>query len=286
MGAARLACVRGRESLRRVVVGGAVVAFARYRAAQAAGEAPVATAAAAGPTEAADQANTPLPIRTQIEFKPAYTFASGSTRYKTELLFNPILPYRAFLIPGLEVDGFWSVARIQWTGVGVEDGKGPSSGLTDLTLTDVVAHRLGPVNAALGFVGVLPMATEATLGQGKLQLGPAAAVRLENVPALKLAVLVQNFYSVAGSSQSPELAYMTVQPFVTMHLPADLFLSSDATMKLYWEGGESTVPVNLGFGHAFGAHFVGSARAFRTIAGADRDAVKVEIVLDFEPEPP
>jgi hypothetical protein len=238
-----------------------------------------------GAADAADQANTPLPTKTQIQFEPSYTFPNGDTRYMSELLFEPILPYRAFLFPGLDVEGFWSIARIQWTGKGIENKSGASSGLTDLTLTDIVAHRVGPFSAALGFVSVFPMATTSTLGQGKLQLGPAAGLRLEGVPALKLAVLVQNFYSVAGSSQSPDLAYVTVQPFVTLHLPADLFLSSDATMNFYWEGGRSTVPVNLGFGHAFGAHFVGSVHGFYTLAEADRGAIKAEIVLNFQPEP-
>jgi hypothetical protein len=225
-----------------------------------------------------------LPTKAQIQFKPSYTFANGDTRYKSELLFEPLLPYRAFLIPGLEVDGFWSIARLQWTAEGMQNENGPSSGLTDLTLTEVVAHELGPFNAALGFGTVLPTATTAALGQGKLQLGPAAALRLEAVPALKLAALVQNFYSVAGSSQSSDLAYVTVQPFVTLHLPAASFLSSDATMHFYWEGGRSTVPVNLGFGRAFGARFVGAIRVYCTVAGADRGAMEGEVVLDFLPE--
>jgi hypothetical protein len=63
-----------------------------------------------------------------------------------------------------------------------------------------------------------------------------------------------------------------------------MFLSSDATMKFYWQGGRSTVPVNIGLGHAFGAHFVGSVRGWYTVADADKDAVEVEVVLDFQPD--
>jgi len=73
------------------------------------------------------------------------------------------MPYRAFLIPGLEVPDFWSIARLQLTGEGLENSKGPASGLTDLTLTDLVAHKLGPFNAGLGFASVFPMATDSTL---------------------------------------------------------------------------------------------------------------------------
>jgi hypothetical protein len=248
--------------------------------------APVTHASRPEVTDSADQANTPLPTKTQVQLRPAYTFANGDTRYKSELLFEGILPYRAFLIPDLDVDDFWSIARVRWTGEGTENKSGPSTGLTDLEVTDVVAHELGPFNGALGFAAVFPVATAAALGQGKLQLGPAAALRLEAFPRIKIAALVENLYSVAGSSQSPDLAYVTVQPFVTVHLPASLFVSSDATMKFYWRGGQSTVPVNLGFGHAFGPHFVGSVRGWYTVADADRGAVKVEVVLNFQPDTP
>lgn len=235
------------------------------------------------PAEAADQANTPLPTQTQLAFKPAYTFPNGDNRYKAELLFEPTLPYRAFFVPGFQVAGFWSIARLQLTAESLQDESGPASGLSDLTLTDIVAHRFGPINVALGFATVFPMATNPALGQGKWQIGPAAALRVEGLWHLKVAVLVQQFYSVAGSSQSPDVAYVTVQPFVTVHLPAALFLSSDATMNFYEKGGRSTLPVNLGFGHAFGSQFVGSLVGWYTVADADRGDVEVQIVLDFQP---
>jgi hypothetical protein len=234
-------------------------------------------------SDAADEANTPLPRRTQIQFQPSYTFANGDTRYKAELLFQPLLPYRAFFIPGLEANDFWSIARVRLFAESVQNANGPASGLTDLTFTDLVAHKLGPFNAALGFCSVFPMATATALGQGKLQFGPAAGLRLEGISSVKIAVLVQDFYSVAGSSQSPDVAYLTVQPFITVHLPAALFFSSDAQMTFYQYGGQSTVPVNLGFGHAFGGHFAGSIRGYYTVADSDRGAIKAEVVLDFEP---
>ena len=65
--------------------------------------------------EVADEANNPLPTHTQLQFKPSYTFPEGDTRYKAEMLFEPLLPYPAFLIPDLEVADFWSIARIQLT---------------------------------------------------------------------------------------------------------------------------------------------------------------------------
>ena len=235
------------------------------------------------PERAVDEATTPLPTKTQLAFKPAYTFPNGADRFTADLLFEPVLPYPGFLIPDLAIPDFWSIARLQLSAKSLQNSQGPSSGLGDLTFTDLVARHLGPFNVGAGFATVFPMATTPSLGQGKLQLGPAVGLRLEGVPQMKIAVLVQNIYSVAGNSQSPNLAYATVQPFITLHLPADLFLATDAAMSFYWVGGKSTVPVDLGVGRAFSEHFVGELQLWYTVADSDKGDIKVRAVLDFEP---
>jgi hypothetical protein len=74
-----------------------------------------------------------------------------------------------------------------------------------------------------------------------------------------------------------------VQPFITVHLPASLFLSSDDTMNFYWAGGSTTVPVNLGLGYSFTQHFVAVAKCGVTVAGSEQGAIKGEVDLDFLP---
>jgi hypothetical protein len=231
--------------------------------------------------EALDEATTPIPIRTQLAFKPSYTFPHGSDRYTAELQFSPILPYAGTWIPTLEVPGVWSLARFQISGESLENSDGSFSGLTDLKVVDLAALRAGPLDVGAGFATVFPMATTPELGQGKWQVGPAVGARLGTLAPLKIAVLVQNLYSVAGSSQSPNLAYVIVQPFVTLDLPADLFLSSNAEMDFYWRGGKSTVPVDLGFGRAFSDRFVGSVEFWYTVADNDRGDIKVRAVINF-----
>jgi hypothetical protein len=193
------------------------------------------------------------------------------------------LPYQGFLIPDLDVSGVWSIARVEFFGKSLQNSQGPASGIGDLTFTDLVATDVGPFNLAAGFATVFPMATTPALGQGKWQLGPAVAARFDGLSPLRLAALVENFYSVAGDSQSAELAYVTVQPFITLDLPAAFFLSSDATMDFYWKGGKSTVPVDLGLGRAFSAHFVGALQFWYTVAESDQGDIEVRAVLNFEP---
>ena len=230
---------------------------------------------------AVDEATTPLPVKTQITFKPAYTFPNGNERYHAELQFEAVLPYSGVVIPGVEAPGFWSLARLQLSAENQEQGQTVSSGLGDLMFVDLCAHHVGPFNLGAGFGAVFPMATDPALGQGKIQLGPAVAARLPG-DLLNIAVLVQNLYSVAGDNQAAGLAYVSVQPFVTLHLPADFFVASDATMDFYWRGGRSTVPIDLGFGRAFSEHFVGSLQLWYTLADANQGDIRVRAVLDFQ----
>jgi hypothetical protein len=254
----------------------------------------IATSARAQPTqpppstpqdleEAADAETTPLPRKTQIAFKPAYTFPNGADRYKAELLFQPVLPYRALLIPGLDVPDFWTVARLQLSALSQENASGNVSGLGDLTLTDLVTRTVGPLNVALGFATIFPMATAPALGQGKWQLGPALGLRVVPPSMLHVSVLVQNFYSVAGNSQSPELGYVTVQPFISLHFVPGTFLSTDATMTFAWQGTQTSVPVDLGLGHAFSERFVGQVQFWYTTAGSGEGDIRMRAVLDFQP---
>jgi hypothetical protein len=235
--------------------------------------------------QAAGESTNPLPVKEQLKFKPMYTFPEGATRYKAELQFEPTLPYPGVIVPGLEIEGLWSVARLQLTGESLQNASGTAGGLEDLNFVDLAAYRWGLLTLAGGVASVFPLATSSQLGQGKWQVGPALAFDFLPVPALRIAALTQGLWSVAGSSASPTLAYATVQPFITVLLPAALILSSDATMNFYWAGGSTTVPVNLGFGHAFSKWFVGTLKCQVTVAGAASDlgTIKGEVDLTFLP---
>jgi hypothetical protein len=234
-----------------------------------------------GAERAVREVTSPLPEKSQLAFKPAYTFPHGSNRYKAELQVEPILRYRGLLIPDLEVRGFWSIARLQLSALSQETSQGVASGLGDLTLTDLFAHAFGPLRVGLGYDTIFPMATNPALGQGKWQLGPALGLDLQAVRWLKLAVLAENFYSVAGSSQSPTLAYVTLQPLVTLHLGSGVFVSSDATMDFYWKGGKTTVPLDLGLGRAFSGRFAGAPQGWYWVAGDHQGDFRARAVLTF-----
>jgi len=232
---------------------------------------------------AARASTNPLPFVEKLEVDPSYTFSHGGTLYRAELELQPVLPYEGALIPGLDVEGVWSVARFQLTAESLQDANGTASGLENLDFVDVAAHRIGAWTLAAGLGTVFPLATSSQLGPAKWQLGPAAGFYFDPAHVFSIGALTQALWSVAGSNQVARESYVTLQPFVTLHLTAALLLKSDATTSFYWAGGSTTIPVNLGLGYAFSKHFVGAIKGTCTVAGHDEGTWKAELELTFLP---
>lgn len=234
--------------------------------------------------DAASRAVTnPLPFVEQLKLSPSYTFSHGATRYRAELEFEPVLPYDGVLIPGLDVADVWSIVRLQLFAESLQNSNGTASGLENLSFVDVAARKFGTLTLGVGFGSVFPMATSSELGPAKWQLGPAAGFHYVPVRALSIAALAQALWSVAGSSEVSRQSYVTLQPFVTLHLGHGVHLKTDATMNFYWVGGSTTIPVDLGLGYAFSKHFVGTIKGTLTVAGHDDGTWKAELELAFLP---
>ena len=128
---------------------------------------------------------------------------------------------------------------------------------------------------------VLPTATSALLGQGKLSFGPGI-VALVQPGHWTAGALVNNVFSVAGSSHRPSVNHMTLQYSVTYNLKKGWNVSSSPVLTANWNnqaagsaadgndttaGGRWTLPFGGGVGRIMrlgyqpvnlSAHFYGS----------------------------
>ena len=138
------------------------------------------------------------------------------------------------------------------------------------------------ISLGAGFTIVFPMATTAELGQGKLQLGPTAVVYEHFIPSLAFGALVTVVWSVAGSSQQPDIGHARIEPLLQVSLPADLAVFSNAALDFYWHGGRSSVPLNLGIERDFGAEFIGQLQCAYVVWGLGKGSIQSTIVLDFQ----
>jgi hypothetical protein len=129
---------------------------------------------------------------------------------------------------------------------------------------------------------ILPSATNPILGDGKLQLGPVAALACTGVRRLRIAMVAENVFSVAGDPQRSDVGRLFVEPLISVLLPHAFYLSFNPVMVFDWEkSGRATIPVNLAVGHAFTTHLVAFVQPEWITTGEEKNAVTATVGLGY-----
>jgi hypothetical protein len=169
----------------------------------------------------------------------------GGTGVGYQLLVQPVIPLPPFRR--------FPVGQIVRPSIPVILSPGPDrvAGLGDITLFDIFLPRRFSWGAlGAGPVAVFPSATDDRLGQGKWQLGPAAALIYEAIAHLQLGVILQNPISVAGDDDREGVNALVVQPIAQYNLSRGYYVSiGDFTWSFDWKnGGKPTIPLALQVG--------------------------------------
>lgn len=162
-----------------------------------------------------------------------------------QFLLQPVIPLPAY-------ESF-AVGQIIRPTIPIVTSPGPDreSGLGDISLFDIfLPERFSWGALGIGPVLVFPSATDDRLGDGKWQVGPAAAIIYEAIPHLQLGVIVQNPISFAGNNDRESVNQMTLQPIAQYNLPKGWYVSmGDLEWTIDWKsGGKPTIPVALQLG--------------------------------------
>ena len=191
------------------------------------------------------QANAPISsimqIRFQDTFVPEFNDLHGSGNTFTLALTMPLPKYRLLPFPQLSLLTLPAAVKLP----------GHVTGLGDLRFLDIAVFHAGPrLIWGVGPMFVFPTASKRETGQGKWQVGPAAAVAF--VPENWLVgVLVQNPISFAGDRDRKDVNVMILQPFVTYQFGNGWFVRSQPQMIFNWKTGEQILPIDLGVGRVF-----------------------------------
>ena len=139
---------------------------------------------------------------------------------------------------------------------------GGQAGIGDMNPTFFLSPaRPGKLIYGLGPTFILPTATSTLTGQGKFSLGPSV-VALVQPGHWTVGVLINNLFSVAGSSHRPDVNQMLLQYFVNYNLKKGYYLTSGPIVTANWNatgsidaatgddvpGGTWTVPFGGGVG--------------------------------------
>jgi hypothetical protein len=183
---------------------------------------------------------------------------------------------------------------------------GGQAGIGDMNPTFFLSPaKPGKVIWGVGPTMVFPIATSTLLGQGKLSFGPSAVALVQPGP-WTIGALVNNIWSVAGSSHRPSVNQMTLQYFVTYNLKKGWNINSGPIIAANWKnkaggdaadgddttaGGRWTIPFGGGIGRvtrmgmqpiSFSVNFYGNAVH---PPGASPWGMRLQLALLFPQKP-
>jgi hypothetical protein len=129
----------------------------------------------------------------------------------------------------------------------VVPGDPQQSGLGDITQSFFFSPKepVGGWILGAGPVLLLPTATDTSLGNGKWGLGPTIVALKQTPSGWTVGALWNHIWSVAGSSNRPDLNATYIQPFITKALGQGISASANVEASYDWEGQHWVVPLNL-----------------------------------------
>jgi hypothetical protein len=205
------------------------------------------------PQSIANQVNNPAAPVTLIQFRevlvPAFPGANGAAN---SLQLQPVVPVGPFAsLPFVQLIKMTLPVIVNNPGLGnVPSQTTADSGLGDFQLFDLVSIKQSWGRWGVGPALVFPTASGATLGAGKWQAGPAAAVIYTGIHNLTAGVVVQNPISFAGDADRARVNQMLITPTFTFNLKDGWFAGmADYNWSFDWENhGAGTIPLGVQVG--------------------------------------
>jgi hypothetical protein len=136
---------------------------------------------------------------------------------------------------------------------------GRTTGFGDMYYVGLVSPKEAPKIGdgsliwGLGVNQSFPTATEDVLGTGKWSTGPAAIAGYLG-PKVKIAFLMQNYFSHSGDNDRDKVSLMNLQLFYYYSLSEVMSIGAGPNIIANWEaskGDKWTVPIGLGINRTF-----------------------------------
>lgn len=131
---------------------------------------------------------------------------------------------------------------------------GTQSGTGDITQSLFFSPKAPTAGGWIWGVGpalLLPTGSDDLLGTGKWAAGPTAVVLRQTEDGWTYGALANHLWSFAGDGDRDEVSSTFLQPFVSRGLGQGRTLTFNFESSYDWEGGQWTVPFNVGYSKVF-----------------------------------
>ncbi len=204
---------------------------------------------------AASNALNPVAQVIKFQMQPNYSvFHSGMQQI--DLMTRIIMPFKGLIGPLARPknEKFFSLVRFEIPVISQTDDSVSAlnaTGIGDITFSDVIAMKTPWGKLGAGPCFGFPSASMTPLGAGKWTAGIVALALYHKVPSYMIGVVLNQYFSYAGSPSRPERNYMTLQPIIDFIFPKGYYILINPILIFDWHNEDYTVPVAIGFGKAF-----------------------------------
>jgi len=237
-----------------------------------------------GLSQAARNALNPIAQVVKFMLQPNYyLYANGGNALN--LMTRIISPYHAILVPGIKPksDKIFSIVRLEFPVTSQTFGSEPernATGLADMTLGGTACYKTSWGKLGIGINLGFPTATSPALGSGKWTAGPSAILFYNKPKHVMLGLVVNQYFSYAGSPSRPATNYMNLQPFIDVIFNKGYFIMINPICTLDWQKDDFTVPLALGFGKAFSKNLSAFIMPEYIVSGSNRKTCIVQFNLN------
>ncbi|MBS1518197.1 MAG: hypothetical protein JSS91_08920 [Bacteroidetes bacterium] len=187
--------------------------------------------------------SNPVASLISVPFQNNFQFGIGQEHgYKYLLNFQPVIPVS--ISSGLNLINRVIVPAVFQNDVILNSRQ---NGIGDILYTGFISPKVSKVTWGLGPALSIPTATDDLLGSKKVLLGPSLVV-LAQPGSWTVGGLVNNLWSVAGSSERGEITAFFGQPFITYNTKGGMGIGVSSENSYDWRGKRLTsglVAINL-----------------------------------------
>jgi len=206
--------------------------------------------------EAASNATNPMAFVTKLQLQPNFTWKDGDAT-QINLTTRIIQPTGSIGLPFIkskDPSKIYTLYRIELPIIGQTYPGQPeldATGLSDIIILDLIAfkQKWGLLGAGPGII--IPTMYPKSISSGKWSAGFTGVALNTKTKGLQFGVLVQQFFSVAGSSDRPTKNFMLFQPIFNKVLHQGYFIGFSPILTFDWENSTYNIPLTMSFGKAF-----------------------------------
>jgi hypothetical protein len=206
--------------------------------------------------EAASNATNPMAFVTKLQVQPNFTWkdADATQINLTTRIIQPTGSVGLPFIKSKDPSKVYTLYRIELPIIGQTYPESPeldATGLSDVIILDLIAFKQKWGLLGVGPGIIIPTMYPKSISSGKWSAGFTAVALNTKTKGLQFGVLVQQFFSVAGSSDRPKKNFMLFQPIFNKVLNQGYFVGVSPIMTFDWENSEYNIPLSISFGKAF-----------------------------------